>query len=112
MKTRRQMFEESNPMKVHYVGMGGITFINFPAAMSSDGELGYDGGMVDVAKQIASQIPESLRPAVTVDFEKVPAWEMREKILEQAYGGPLPEQHEIGEAATELLRLMTVEADE
>ncbi len=94
-------------MKVHYLELSGVTFINFPADVSIvDGEIGYDGGMLEVAHQIAEQIPESIRSSVTVDFDKVPAWKMREKNLEKSFGGPLPEEHILGEASKKLLELI------
>ena len=109
MVTRRQVFEESITMKVHYLEFSGVTFVNFPAETSPGGELGYDYGMTEVARQIAEEIPEHLRSAVTVDFDKIPAWEMREKILEKSYGGPLPTEHIVGEAEQKLLELMGIE---
>ena len=110
MKTRREAFEESVTMKVTYLESG-ITFINFPAQTSPDGELGYDDGMLQVAEQIAQQIPENVQSATTIDFDQVPAWEMREKNLEKSFGGPLPEEHMLGEASQKLLELISNSSD-
>jgi hypothetical protein len=108
LTTRKQMFEESMKMKVHYLELSGVTFVNFPADVSLvDGELGYDGGMLQIAHQIAGQIPESIRSSVTIDFDRVPAWEMREQNLTKSFGGHLPEEHVLGEASSKLLELIS-----
>lgn len=111
MATRRQVFEASMTMKVHYLDVSNVTFINFPATTSTDGELGYDDGMLHVAEQIAQQIPKNVRSAATIDFDQVPAWEMREQYLEKSFGGPLPEEHSLGEASQKLLELISTPSD-
>ncbi len=96
-------------MKIHYLDEDGVIFINYPVEATEDGMLLFDMPTIQVARQIAEEIPEHLRSAVTVDFDKIPAWEMREKILETSYGGPLPTEHIVGEAEQKLLELMGIE---
>ena len=96
-------------MKVHYLELSGVTFVNFPADISLvDGELGYDGGMLQAAHQIAEQIPDNIRSSVTIDFDKIPAWEIREQNLVKSFSGQLPaEEHTLGEASNKLLELIS-----
>lgn len=91
----------------------GVVFLNFPAD-EYEGSIGYDGGMLEVARRIVESIPKNIRRAVIVDFDKIPAWEMREKHLEELHGGPLPEEHVIGEAERQLMELLgwTEDADD
>jgi hypothetical protein len=109
MKTRKQVFEERNSMKIHYLDEDGVIFINYPVETTEDGMLLYDMPTIQVAQQIVKEIPKHLRAAITVDFDKIPAWEMREKILEKSYGGALPTEHIVGEAEQKLLELMGIE---
>lgn len=94
-------------MKIHYLEENGVVLVNFPVEPSDEG-LVYDMPMAEVARQVTEQIPEHLRSAVTIDFDKIPAWEMREKILERSNGGPLNEEHVIGSAEQQLLELIGV----
>jgi|GEM_PF-2649278 len=89
----------------------GVVFLNFPAD-EYEGNIGYDGGMLEVAHQIVESIPKNIRRAVIVDFDKIPAWEMREKHLEELHGGPLPEEHIVGEAERKLMELLGWSNDE
>ncbi|MHB1685201.1 MAG: hypothetical protein ACYCYO_20745 [Bacilli bacterium] len=105
METRKQVFEEMNLLRVP-IEEEGVVFLNFPAD-ECDGNIGYDGGMLEVAQQIAECIPKNIRRAVIVDFDKIPSWEMREKIIEKSYGGPVPEEHlRPSKAERELMELL------
>ena len=104
MATRKEVFEMRHPERMVYLRRG-VMFINFPAN-HQEGHVLYDSGMLDVAEQITKKIPKDLREAVIVDFNKIDAWGRREKILEKRHGGPLPQEHIVGEAERELMEML------
>ena len=83
---------------------GGVVFLNFPAS-EHDGELGYDGGMLHVARMITEKIPKWLRDtkAVIIDFSQIPAWDLREKLIEQSLGYTPPEEQSLPSESEQFL---------
>ncbi len=109
MVTRKKVFEDRHPLRIHYV-VDGVMFENFPASQI-DGTIGLPSSMLEVAERIASEIPDNLKPAVTIDFSKVDGWTRHERILVEQ-GIVAPEEHTVGEAEIRLMEMLGYSYDE
>lgn len=94
---KRELFEKRNPMKNLYE-VDEVMFINFPMSIRND-EVLIDVRIYELAREVAKQIPDTLKKSITVDFDRLSVWDM--------IGEDPNENVDMGPATQELLSLMS-----
>lgn len=100
MVTRREVFWARNSERVTQA-INGITFLNVPTALDTDGDYVFDLTLRDALDELAETVPDSYRLACIFDCAHLPIWDLREARMEAEHHSMPDSEHLYGQDEVE-----------